>query len=618
MPVPEDQKKQYPTSVPNNTIGYGRHYPGQYEVPSEDKVNTCFYEPIYSESFEYKNSNIKPVKVLEWNEKTFQLTMENPEKYRQAVILTEDIKKLAYLGTYNNTWGQLKGYIKSLPGGPYYLDARDGKLTIHNKKNLPPIRSYTYMGGNGELLEFSVKSNYVKSTVEVSANTDLDSDKNMTRDLGMVINDVTDPVAKPNSNYSAFADWRIHPLDPYAVYPAYQFNGGSPWRQYINYDEETGKLIPSRQGQLLAGFSDGPRQFSLRANTGSSSYTSTGKDGKVNASYVFSSEEDAIAAIQKDPRLSDEELKKGLSDLRRSYEVFKKIQISGDIDDLSPEEIAASLHDLNRLDFKITRKIPIHKIVSGSELYDMGEKTLNSKPVFSPNNATYNEKVIARVQNQGFDYLKTQYPNTSVFERTSEGGATVTYEVELEIPLSGARIFSQLDKIVAPDTLVNDLIQTTIDQVTATARVLGRPELESSHTIQVNNVSNRYSGLWYIKKAVHRINTGIGYNIDIDFVKRDTQVSALTVHQVAAVQKTMAQLQKAGNKAMEMGAYEKLNEYEVSLRETAKRAGYDGSSDMLITPNEDVIEVNLTTVSAKTDQPYLYANPTKELPSEKK
>lgn len=54
---------------------------------------------------------------------------------------------------------QLKNKLAALPNGPWYIDCRNGLLYIHNKKfNEKPVHNYVYQSENGEVLSLSFET----------------------------------------------------------------------------------------------------------------------------------------------------------------------------------------------------------------------------------------------------------------------------------------------------------------------------------------------------------------------------------------------------------------------------------------------------------------------------
>lgn len=80
----------------------------------------------------------------------------------QEVAMPEDFKAildsgLGSIGT--NPLQQLRAKLEGLPGGPWFLDSRNGTLYIHNRKfQEDVVHNYVYQAENGEVLQISFET----------------------------------------------------------------------------------------------------------------------------------------------------------------------------------------------------------------------------------------------------------------------------------------------------------------------------------------------------------------------------------------------------------------------------------------------------------------------------
>lgn len=74
--------------------------------------------------------------------------------------------------------------------------------------------------------------------------------------------------------------------------------------------------------------------------------------------------------------------------------------------------------------------------------------------------------------------------------------------VEQEFTIDGVKALTSEVKLNSKFSMGNDVINSVINRVEATARVVGDPIIESSMNINILNVSKRFSGVWYTKKLV--------------------------------------------------------------------------------------------------------------------
>lgn len=77
-----------------------------------------------------------------------------------------------------NLYNQIHdAFNKNVPGGPWYMDCDDNHIIIHNDMDNNPVsRVYTYWGGFGEMLEFSVTDDYTQKQVNKEKQSDIDSE----------------------------------------------------------------------------------------------------------------------------------------------------------------------------------------------------------------------------------------------------------------------------------------------------------------------------------------------------------------------------------------------------------------------------------------------------------
>lgn len=79
---------------------------------------------------------------------------------------------------------QLKKKVSGIPGGPWYIDSRDGCIYIHNKNfNDTPTYTYSYQANAGELLEATFKTNYVKKKTSGGIMSGVDRSKNTNSEI---------------------------------------------------------------------------------------------------------------------------------------------------------------------------------------------------------------------------------------------------------------------------------------------------------------------------------------------------------------------------------------------------------------------------------------------------
>ena len=622
---PEDVKEGDAAIVDENNVivpAYSYYDTRAAIGPRAEKDNPkeYVYNTRIDTSKEY--DDLVPVKLLEFDkdQNKFQAFINRfPEEYRLVMVKERRLGGIVIRGTGKNTWDQLNEAINHLPNGPYYPDGRDGKLVFHNQKsNRNVSKVYTWYGGNGELLEFSIDSKYVRSVVEASQKSDIDPDSKS------VVTETTQIILNPSSGASdskLIARW---PVDNYLV--------SSPFIGGLGTVDQLGKIargtaggmsgasmgaamgsalgpIGTVVGGLIGGFVGGsavegngdPYEYPLQnyniaeegpitisnANDVSggartplplwrnpwSRNTIPGTQ-KVNTSErVFGSRQQAINYYNRqDIEYSEQDVKEVMTQWQNKFNRLS--------DQSSIEARIQGIETLQKLDdLVVKRKVKIVERVYPTRYSGVKYTT---------------EEFVNSVNSQGLGNGEP-FPGTTSSKMELEGGATglelqyqnglrnlgravrvlenstkmdndnwdqnathksvlVEYETEVEIPISAARILSEMPDSVMGQA-VNDLVETVKNTLTARAKIVGDPTVESSMNFVIKNVSEKYSGTWYIKKVSHKINTNLGYICDIQFTKRVLTNSVTHfVSKSNAVKDKIAKIRASAKEALSSGS----------------------------------------------------------------
>ena len=497
------------------------------------------------------------VEILKYSPDGEILVNKLPEQYKIENFKSKRATTTILIGTSNNLWGQLQQLGKSIKGGPYYMDGRDGKLTIHNqKKSSPVFAAYTYAGGNGELLEFHVQSSYVKSAVEVSRNTEIDGDtKNMNT---TVVQGMVEP---DQGNVDAYYQWSSPKTSnrPNRFAAAFA-NATEPG--YFAQD-----LLDSRRY-------DQPLDPYRAIDTSQDIF-----DPVMKGAAVFNGKSEAISYLKSNPRLTKEERDTWLNTMAQKHKAY-----------------TGQVHTIGTLEYALKEGFEWEPCVIKRKAFvrHQVDPTIYGSDKFRPSSPNYQlTSTRARVSGdisrwrKGYQYLKNN-PNFLITSRNvSVGGLVEVIEyMELEIPLEGVRVLADTPNFDIPEFFSNDISENLTNQVKANARVLGRPGIESSMNIEIRNVSSKYSGIWYSKKAIHRINIGTGYTVDIEFTQRDTPISTVTITKEMATQKATVDINKAAKEALRTGSYKWSSDFKGSIKDWVKSKWPDKSHLIVMNPDD--------------------------------
>lgn len=560
-------------------------------------------DPLTPTTILQKPSTSKPtavgVKLLEFNPETQALTETDPDNFRRVYVKDLEGGIGAIVGTSRNKYYQLKDAIGGLSNGPYFMDSRDGRLVIHNAQSTREItKVYNYWGGDGELLEFSVESQFVKKSTEVKQSTDIDpDDKSVDTTL---VQGVTDPNQgnEDGKDIDTYLDW-------YGDKPKQKNN----WNIFErSWDRDKTRVEKKPMPPMI----DAKADAAMMAQ-------------KKNS---FNSLADAKKYYTEHPQISQEEIDKYFSDQMAQWREDSKKPLS-------------ATRGLAKIPpFKITRKVKIFTEV----FVDVVANRYAYYHHNTPEGPQQTQEFINAIQSGQLDltnpeydrpwwipgsnptsmgnkyYEKTGYkkgwallsavPGLKILDKTP-GYRTrhqIMYETEITLELNGIDVIAGATGVNMGTSLANSVNESISNQVKAQAQVIGDPVLESSMNIQIQNVSDKYQGLWYSKKVIHTISDQ-GYLCNIEFVQRTIPVSTVTIRSTVSKRDYAKDLIEASKQAKETGSY--LNTTKIS-KEVQKQlnakpedsvvAQIDPRTNEVIYSREDMVSgYYITTPSGKVE-----------------
>lgn len=416
------------------------------------------------------------VKILELTPDNLLKPAENPDRYSIKQLPATFAEGTAIVGssTYLNKYSQLIGIVKSMSGGPNFVDTRDNKIEIHNgKQSGNTVYAYTYAGGTGELLEFHVKTKFSQS-IEAGKSSSINPDnKTIESEVVQCIPTEEDP-CKP--------DAYIDPNKP----------------SILKFQRDATRM--AKFGQNIVPNTTRCRQI----------------NNKVNQTPTYSSITDAKQQISSNPSLTEEEVKaynKQISDeweeYKKSLKEFEDKIKSGNTDDIKlpipPNEVST---------FTIKRKVIVY---------------LNPIDYASDNSTAYwqnrwregyralkkNSEITLITSSRSSEKPYGDYP----YDYPGSTRSLVRAEMEVEVQIPGVRVvadplFTTLGSLVS-----NDIIESVNSQVKAKAKFVGNPNMKSSQIIEIKNVGKKYSTEWYAKEVDHSFDSS-GYFTEVDFEKK--------------------------------------------------------------------------------------------------
>lgn len=454
------------------------------------------------------------------------------------VAMPSDLKSLidSDLGLIgNNILVQLEQKMKGYANGPWYIDSRDGVIYIHNRKfQEEPEYNYIYQSENGEVLRVSFATQKVTKRVKAQLTQALDPE-----DKGLIVGstDITEPekekeevtllkpfVAQVDNtmvvNYGSvpYEDYRSHPTTNIAAEMEAEQRYGAKAQKYNSAMKEYGSQKPYvayNAGKQEALDNLSTEQYREAINTAVNNLPNDKKR--------------VIQQILKNSK-NGKELESNLRQLLEN----ERYLFTGEY---KMEYLAEEWVDPREYDPE-----------GGTITHMVNIRTFSSNP--------YEKQMIDNQSQRGISAMEknpyiTVYPDTYKVECSEDGVTTptMTRKVKAKVKIRRMKkvpflvpiyklyhnLFSRYggaDKVTwAMNANANGGLKISERKLVCQMTVVGRPSLQSSQIISLENVGKRWSGFWYIKSVQHSMDAGQGYLCTLDLVKnnaRDGQTTSKT------------------------------------------------------------------------------------------
>lgn len=466
----------------------------------------------------------KPQPVTEsFKESTGTIIYANEYSGLSKIPMPDDWKSALnsdYGETGNNVIIQLQQKIQQIPDGPWYVDTRDGVLYIHNRKLQEPARAvYTYQGENGELLRVSFETQYVTKVRRASTSTGIDQNKGLNTEVlsngqqnvrmgsQQTYYDFYDPttgVYKPQSIINAFRNRRV------------SFDTLMAFSNRYKGDRGCGKRTPFTTTQWDTIHRIHKQQIN--------------EDRAKQQEYTDKKYEEYQAVDRANSRVG-----KTANDIYRSQAVDETLE-TGDLEANVREflvglyandasQVQAELEQAARngtLDNLLKHRYQSTTYTFKNQRNDGGavvKAWTTAKMGPGPQRRGYNQKAI------------DENPNVHrITDMGNDGYATVFTKTAVQASVSGYRLLrayysrkygTSIDQDLSRRVLasVNQSRKYTEKKLQAKAIVMGRPSLATSQVIIINNVGKKWSGAWYIKKCLHKMEGSSGYTTELELTR---------------------------------------------------------------------------------------------------
>lgn len=452
------------------------------------------------------------------------------------VPMTADLKALidSDLGLIgNNILVQLEQKMKGYPNGPWYIDSRDGVIYIHNRKfTQEPEYNYIYQSENGEVLRVSFTMQNVTKRAKAQLTETIDPD-----DKGLIVGstDIKEPekakeemstvttpyVAQVDNtmvvNYGSvpYEDYRSHPTTNIAAEMEAEQRYGAKAQKHNQAVKEYGSKKPyvayqAGKQEMLDNLSTD--QYREAINTAANNLPS---DKKRQLQQILKN--------SKNGKELESNLRQLLENERYLFTGEYKMEY------LAEEWVDPREYDPEGM-------TPLHMI-------DLRDTQGNKFKIASANDQS--QRGIAAMEKN--PYI-TVYPDTYELKYSGEGVTTPTMTRKVKAKVKIRRMkkvpvlvpiyklyhnlfgrYGGADKVAwAMNANANGGLKTTERKLVCQMTVVGRPSLQSSQVISLENVGKRWSGYWYIKSVQHSMDAGQGYLCTLDLIKSNAKAGQTT------------------------------------------------------------------------------------------
>ena len=454
------------------------------------------------------------------------------------VAMPSDLKSLidSDLGLIgNNILVQLEQKMKGYANGPWYIDSRDGVIYIHNRKfQEEPEYNYIYQSENGEVLRVSFATQKVTKRVKAQLTQALDPE-----DKGLIVGstDITEPekekeevtllkpfVAQVDNtmvvNYGSvpYEDYRSHPTTNIAAEMEAEQRYGAKAQKYNSAMKEYGSQKPYvayNAGKQEALDNLSTEQYREAINT---AVNNLPNDKKRVIQQILKNSKNGKELESNLRQLLENERYLFTGEYKMEYLAEEWV----DPREYDPE----GMTPLYMIDLRDTQGNK-YRIASANEQSQRGISALEKDPCIMV------------------------YPDTYELKYSGDGVTTptMTRKVKAKVKIRRMKkvpflvpiyklyhnLFSRYggaDKVTwAMNANANGGLKISERKLVCQMTVVGRPSLQSSQIISLENVGKRWSGFWYIKSVQHSMDAGQGYLCTLDLVKnnaRDGQTTSKT------------------------------------------------------------------------------------------
>lgn len=442
---------------------------------------------------------------------------------------------------------QLLRILEHYPGGPWFVDSRNGIIYIHNHRKVAETDyDYYYAQEEGEVLSCTISTNWVAKRVSGGIVT---SGINPNGEvLGTVSEDVPRDIAKQD-----LKSIHIRPVEPsdktrlethQGWYTAVRDNGkniarGKKFEQNLakeNAYRVKKAFVKGKYDKVYRGHENDEAYWAEQRKLNSLPLDTYSQE---ELAKIWESSLENVLNVSPYTRKEYQNMKdKGAS--QEEWETFFKklplVDVSGtsgtptyhtliiNKDNLNPN-LHTDAYDLTMGISDITSWVaPIGSWV-GKEILE--KKAGVSDGVVATAEAAINQiymspnrLLVSVYQDKKNEEIKIGY--FSIDEGTQTFSMYDVYRYMKTSTKSG-KLGAGVDEVNAILGLngtgaANQSARMKEKQVEMQLRVIGRPSLESSQTLYIGNIGEKWSGLWYVKTCIHQFDSS-GYTCSLTLSK---------------------------------------------------------------------------------------------------
>lgn len=456
------------------------------------------------------------------------------------VSMPDDIKKfldsnLGSVGT--NPIIQLKNKLAALPGGPWYIDCRNGILYIHNRKfNEDVVHTYTYQAENGEVISLSFETQRRTKSLGHSRGSGIDPntksilsmDSNVKSSSPGPSSDKPEQTRKPTSSFRVTAAIDASRVSDRNIRPDVESYATARTKVITKKNAQARSTAEKNYNAYTSGKLSAKDQFNYQVNKSSSSR----KDKWARNIYVKLNPQDRVdLSTQVAEEWRKNHNRNSVMKLVRkyfgygrhaiTYPVWKEQWVdpttySGNntFNGKPHYGIYLTKPELNRsLNVKVSQisKDPNIKVLSNVSITTSSISDRLKAYTMKVFRLTYSRDTVDSATIVTDWLIRLTNDSYSSSANGGKGGVVNGSGGDGSLGINFSDYTSGLSG--------NKGRTVTEKKLVVTLHVVGRPSLETSQIIHIDNVGTKWSGDYYVKTCTHDLSPDIGYTCTLELNK---------------------------------------------------------------------------------------------------